>query len=257
MKLVDVPNHEFMESPSSWFTRIALRQVVSRSELFHYLGLNLRADCEMSVARTSLEGIADRFTDARGSLKLVDLVLTRLREVDARGERFLLRHRSIAYHRFCAVCLATDRVKYFRLEWRFKCWRWCPTHACLLQESCPHCGDLVQLPGDMFTAGHEGQGVATLDRCLHCSELLTTGWEMRRNTLVDQYTTLKERVLLGNGRATLAALATGSLHIGGRSMSFGHQQLGLIERLGCLPHTDFHLTHDELMRRHQVDSMLL
>ena len=246
-----------MESPSSWFTRIALRQVVSRSELFHYLGLSLRADCEMSVARTSLKGIADRFTDAHGSFKLVDLVLSRLREVDAYGERFLLRDRSIAYHRFCAACLATDRVKYFRLEWRFNCWRWCPSHACLLQESCPHCGHFVKLPGDMFTAGLERQGVATLDRCLNCSKLLTAGWETLRGKLVDQYTTLQERVLLGNGRATLAALATGNLHIGGRTMTFGHQQLRLIERLGYLPHADFRLTHDELMRRSKVDSMLL
>ncbi len=82
----------------------------------------------------------------------------------AHWERYLLRHRSIAYHRFCAACLATDKTKYFRLEWRFKCWRWCPIHSCLLRERCPHCNKVVMLPGDMYSAGPEGLGIATLDR---------------------------------------------------------------------------------------------
>lgn len=257
MKLVDVPNLEFMESPSSWLTRIALRQVVSPYELASYLGLSVRVDCEMSVARSSLVEISERFAKADGSSNLIDLVLTRLREIDTYGGRFLLRHKDIAYHRFCAGCLATDRVKYFRLEWRFKSWRWCPSHNCLLHECCPHCGNFVKLPKDMFTAGPDRQGVATLDRCLNCGELLTTGWAESSDTLNDQYTTLRERVLLGNGRATLAALAKGTLRIDGREMTFGYRQLKLIERLGYLPHVNFRLTQDTLRRRHMVDSMLL
>lgn len=254
MKLVDVPNHAWMESPSSWLTRIALRQVVSPRELARHLDLNIRVDCEMAIGRTSFEELAAKFTTTPGSFKMVDSVMGRLRKIDPNGERFLLRQRSVAYHRFCAACLATDRVKYFRIEWRFKCWRWCPTHACLLQERCPHCGKVVQLPGDMFTAGPDGLGVATLDRCLHCAELLTTGWKTVLGTLGHELITPWEQVLLRNGRATLAALANGLLCIQGEAKAHGFRQLQKIERLGYLPHVNFRLTHDELLRRQNGES---
>ena len=251
MKLVEVPNHELMESPSSWLTRIALRQVVSPRELARHLDLNIRVDCEMALGRTSFEDLAAKFTTASGSFRIVDTVMGRLHKIDPNGERFLLRQRSVAYHRFCAACLATDRVKYFRLEWRFKCWRWCPSHTCLLQECCPHCGKVVQLPGDMFNAGPDGLGVATLDRCLHCTELLTVGWKTSLDTLGNELITPREQVLLNNGRAALAALTKGQLSIQGQTKTHGFAQLKRIERLGYLPHINFRLTPDELLRRNR------
>ncbi|WP_208934008.1 TniQ family protein [Paracidovorax avenae] len=249
MKLVAVPNHEWMESPSSWLTRIALRQVVSPLELARHFNLNIRVDCEMALGRSSLENMAARFKKLSKSIPMMDSMMGRLRTIDPNGERFLLRKRSLAYHRFCAACLATDRVKYFRIEWRFKGWRWCPIHACLLHEQCPHCGKVVQLPSDMFTAGPDGLGVATLDRCLHCAESLTDGWKTSLDTLGDDVVTPWEQILLDNGRATLATLATGKLKIQGNADTYGFRQLKKIERLGYLPHVNFRLTYEELLRR--------
>lgn len=249
MKLVEVPNHEFMESPSSWLTRVAFRQVVSPRELARYLDLSIRVDCEMTLARDSFEDLMTRVAKSAGSSKMVDSVMDRLRKIDPNGERYLLRQRSIAYHRFCAACLATDKTKYFRLEWRFKCWRWCPIHSCLLRERCPHCNKVVMLPGDMYSAGPDGLGVATLDRCLHCAELLTTGWKEFVDSLADDVTTPWEQVLIRNGRSALAALANGRLCIEGEQKTYGLSQLKKIERLGYLPHVNFRLTHDELIWR--------
>jgi len=254
MKLVDVPKHEFMESPSSWLTRVAFRQVVSPRELTRYVDLKIKDDCEMALARTSFEELATRIAESAHSFKLVDSVMSRLQTIDPSGERYLLRHRSVAYHRFCAACLATDRTKYFRLEWRFKCWRWCPLHACLLQERCPHCSKVVTLPGDMYAAGFDGRGIATLDRCLHCGKLLTTGWKKFVNSLVDEIMTPWERVLIKNGRAALASLANGRLRIEGEEKSYGLMQLKRIERLGYLPHVNFRLTSEELNRRKESNS---
>ena len=253
-KLLEVPNHEFMESPSSWLTRVALGQVVTPRELADHLDVNLGVDCEMALARTSFDDLAGKLSKTGHSFKGVDSVMRRLRKIDPNGERYLLRHRSIAFHRFCAACLATDNTKYFRLEWRFKCWRWCPLHSCLLRERCPHCDKLVKLPRNMFRAGPDGLGIATLERCLDCGQPLTTGWKAFVDSLGDEVTTEWEKVLLRNGRSVLAALATGRLRIEGEQKDSGFMQLRKIERLGYLPHINFRLTHNELVRRQIEES---
>ena len=250
MKLVGVPDLELMESPSSWLTRTALGQVVSPKELSTFFGLSGRVDCEMALAKSSFQNLAQSHTDASGAFQDVDVLMGRLRKIDPYGERFLLRKKSVAYHRFCAACLATDRVKYFRLEWRFKCWRWCTAHLCLLLESCPHCGKPATLPRDMCEAGPDGLGVATLDRCLHCAERLTTDWQASVGSLHQDLTTPWEQILLNNGRATLAALANGKLRVQGDEKIYGLSRLKSMEQQGFLPHSDkFSLSSAEMLRR--------
>jgi len=239
-----------MESPSSWLTRVAFRQVVSPRELTRQLGVSMGTDCDTAFSKLSFQAVAARHTSAVGAFGHVDLMLGRLRKIDPSGDRFLLRRDAAAFHRFCAACLAADRVKYFRLEWRFKCWRWCPAHSCLLLENCPHCGGRVTLPQDMCRAGADGQGVASLDRCLHCTERLTTNWEDTVRTLDSKLITPWEQALLNNGRAALAALAVGRLRVQGESKAQGFIRLRAIEKQGFLPHASrFGLTHEEMMRR--------
>ncbi|MNV87387.1 hypothetical protein D3C71_1815070 [compost metagenome] len=69
------------------------------------------------------------------------------------------------------------------------------------------------------------------------------------DSLADEVTTPWEQVLIRNGRSALAALASGRLCIEGEQKSYGFTQLKKIERLGYLPHVNFRLTHDELIRR--------
>ncbi|MDP3522526.1 MAG: TniQ family protein [Hydrogenophaga sp.] len=255
MKLVDVPNHEFMESPSSWLTRVALRQVVSTQELARFFGLKVGTDWEMRFGLHSLDELASSHTMASGSFKMVDSVLSRLARLDPSGQRYLLSHSGMAYHRFCPACLANDRIKYFRVEWRFNCWRWCPLHKCLLLDCCPHCKKRVALPGNMFTAGPTEQGVASLDRCLYCAKQLVVGWKSAIGSIKPDLISSWEETLLNNGRAVLAALAEGSLHFPGESRSRSFLRIKKIERLGFLPHKNFRLTQDELLHRSRSSRM--
>lgn len=238
-----------MESPSSWITRISMQQVVHPRELTQYLDLRIGRDCELLIAQKPITEVAEKISKTSGSLSAVAWVLHRLKSVDPSGERFLLRNSSGAYHRYCAACLATDSTKYFRIEWRFKCWRWCPIHGCLLYECCPHCGCHVKLPADMYVAGPHRAGIATLDRCLQCTKLLTTGWEKCLHTLVKELLSPWELMLLRNGRAALSALANGRLEIGGQGRFEDYMYLQKIDRLGLLPHLNFQLTHGQLVQR--------
>ena len=50
----------------------------------------------------------------------------------------------LRYPRYCPRCLAEDETAYFRDWWFFKPYMVCPTHRCLMLDSCPHCNFPIQ-----------------------------------------------------------------------------------------------------------------
>lgn len=58
------------------------------------------------------------------------------------------------YLRYCPMCFAEQRVKYYLLTWRFLIVTCCNRHKCRLLETCGHCGELIPLFTSPFTLGH-------------------------------------------------------------------------------------------------------
>lgn len=46
---------------------------------------------------------------------------------------------------FCGACLASDKVPFFRIDWRLAFFVWCPVHRLLMQDGCRQCGSPVRL----------------------------------------------------------------------------------------------------------------
>jgi hypothetical protein len=65
---------------------------------------------------------------------------------------------------------------------------------------------------------------------------------------------INKRVQVKNGRAALASLANGRLRVQGEEKIHSFMQLIRIERLGYLPHVNFRLTPEELLRRQKAAS---
>lgn len=238
MSLVRVPPHHLMESPASWITRVALSQFSTLKDLREYCGVGTDRDLDMSFRAKSFQSVATSLGQVPGSFALVDEVLNNLRLVDPYGSQYLLGHGKAPRYRFCPVCLATDKVKYFRLEWRFRCWLWCPLHMCRLFDACPSCAEPIHLPADLIRAGPEGLGVATLDRCLSCEERLTWGADSMRGTLDFMNLTDWEQCLLRNGHAVLAALLHGWFKVQTERMVIRKsvKELVSLEKKGLIPH---------------------
>jgi hypothetical protein len=57
------------------------------------------------------------------------------------------------YLRYCPLCLAEQRVKYYLLTWRFLLVTFCHKHKCRLLEACGHCNELLPLFRFPFTLG--------------------------------------------------------------------------------------------------------
>lgn len=256
MNLLGVPKKIDYESPASWLSRAALSQGVGIKEFRKVIHLHRTADADLAFTQKYIRYVARVTNQEARDFAFVQHMLTSLRSVDRLGQEYLLGHDLTARYRFCPVCLAKARIKVFALEWRFKAWRWCPQHHCLMQDRCPHCRAFPSLPGDMLNAGPGRVGVASLDRCLSCGEPLSTGWRSALNTVHSSLMTPWEEALMNNGRAVLSALAYRRIRIEGEEGVFSLSGLKRLQRRGLLPHDHFELVHDEVVRRREVQLAL-
>lgn len=203
-----------MESPASWLSRVALSQYVTTREIRSLSGIGGTKDPDMWCVVDPFAAVAASLGgQTKGSYALVNRILSNLHEVDPWGVRFLLGSQSAPRYRFCPVCLLQDKVKYFRIEWRFRCWLWCPLHCCRLRDMCSVCSAPVRLPADLIRAGPKGWGMATLGRCMACEADLTAGAQYLVDSHPSAVLTEWEQCLLRNGRAVLATLLHGECTI--------------------------------------------
>lgn len=253
MLLLNTPVIGLMESPASWFSRLALSQHASLLDVRYLFGIPRTKDWDLFFCRKSLSQLVLkkidlnspewRSFDFKGRFHAVESVLGRLPTIDRQGNRFLLGTRSRPEYRFCPVCLASDQQPYFRLEWRFRCWHWCPLHRCLLRERCGACGQHIVLPVEMDTAGRERAGVALLSRCMACEHFLPEGWKQEVNSIPEEFMTPLEYCQLMNGRAVLSGLWRGYLYDGRSRFVSGLKQIRKYERLRLIPNAACPIDH--------------
>ena len=232
VRLAGLPRARSWESPASWLSRAALQQGVKPADLLSLLGLTASTDVDRALiskdgrAMRSSCGMEDRF-------ELTARLLTSLNKVDPKGQRFLLP--SIggrARYRYCPRCLEGVGPPMLPIHCRFVTWRYCPVHACLLEDACPHCGVALLLPAPLLIGGPKREGVATLAHCQSCARSLSVGQavDLHRVALSDM-----DQVLLRNGRASLAALFHGYVDHEGR-MRGSVRELNTLYKMGVLPH---------------------
>lgn len=257
-QLIHVPKPIGCESPSSWFSRVALSQGVTRKELFQFLNLPANIDFDMFFSQQTSLAILEACQIDRKHFAFAQHMLLSLKSIDEKGDIFLLQHKKTASYRYCPVCLWEQREKHLLLHWRFKAWRHCEMHGCVLDDSCRSCGASVQLPADMLFAGPKKRGVAYLDRCMVCNWQLSSHWRQAENSLKDSRMSFGERLMLKNGRAVLAAIYYGKLHyLSMDEPEYGLGELLKLERNGLLPHQHFLLDPSEIERRDLIQQTLI
>ena len=248
-QLVGVPPPEFAEAPASWITRVAAQQVIEPRELCEFLGVPRRSDIDLAFASRDVYRIASICGFKGGVFRLQRTILSRLRQIDRSGAKYLLWEGGLPRYRFCPLCLGQRGVQCFPIHWRFNAWRWGPKHDCLMEDRCPHCKASVTLPRDMLAAGQDGIGVGTLGRCLHCGERLwAANWSPPISVNPALLSTW-ELTQLGNGRALLAALHVGHAFMVGIGTKLSLRGIRRLETWGLLPHGTFGVDRAELERR--------
>lgn len=248
-ELVGVPPLQMAESPGSWVSQVALYQGISVRELLKYFELPHKGDTDIAFVRGNVRRIAGLCGMPLSDFHFMRKMFLGVLSLDRTGDRYLLSHKGVPRYRFCSSCLFTQRHKHFPLHWRFKAWRWCPEHYCLLEDACPHCASPVLLPVDMIRGGPNQAGVERLDRCLHCAGKLCEAHASTDGTLDFYLLAPWEAVLLKNGRALLAALYHREVRLDFAQEAFSLGAIRRIEKQGLLPHDHFRLTSAEAVRR--------
>ena len=159
-----------------------------------------------------------------------------VRTLDPEGTIYLL-HTKAGKPRFrvCPVCLWDRECKYYPVHWRFRCWVWCPIHDCALLGLCPHCRNEITLPVTMLSAGRDGQGIATLDRCLRCSQNMAMPTHSVAHPIQESLFHDWELLCVRNGRAVASALLHRSFRVNGEPDSWPVYKLSPALSSGVFP----------------------
>lgn len=197
------------ESLASWLSRLALAQGCTIHQIRKFLKIKDQ-DTDLFLSTNIPNTLATACNLHPDEFIVIRRVMSQLHQINENGVSFLLNSDGKPRSRYCPLCLKSDRVPYFRLEWRFNPWRWCPVHSCLLEDLCPNCHGLIRTPFNMINAGPGRSGIPTLSYCHSCGQSLLTG----RPLMVDIDKEPSEtRKLLTNGRAFLASLYFGYFYI--------------------------------------------
>lgn len=173
--LVSIPRAAEHESPGSWFTRAALSQGCAPEQLnavlhlpwngsdFDLIFAHLLGDAAAEIAM--LKGLEPSLT-----------VLRRLMPCGLKPSRHLVypgrRKGPRAAYRYCPLCLQQAVIPCFPLHWRFKAYRVCTVHLCLMEDCCSTCGASVILPLNPMqfrtSHGYAKRQLASLAQCRGC-----------------------------------------------------------------------------------------
>jgi hypothetical protein len=238
-----------LESPASWITRAALSQGASPQEFCKFLGINYRRDPDLCFTREVIRNVSVKCGINPRAFDFGRHMFTGLMSFDRKGDRFLLFGKKGARYRYCPVCLKEQTIKHFPVHWRFKAWRHCPLHDCLMEDRCRSCGMHVELPAHLMDGGPDQSGVAFLHQCAACATPLSNHWKKVAGILNKGVLDSKEQSALAQGRAVLAAIYQRCLYYSGIKQKCRMKTLVNLAKSGAIPHENFLLEAVEIERR--------
>lgn len=157
------------ESPASWLTRVAARQLVTPKEVAEYFGILYGPDFDLNFLGADLVKTAGLAGVPIAALKKMKDTMAAFRT--CRAAPILSADRKPAY-RYCDRCLQLDEVGYFRVAWRYQWYPTCLTHNRPLQQKCGSCGHFVVLPTTLQDVAQEASVPCSLKYCQVCGNLL-------------------------------------------------------------------------------------
>lgn len=245
-QLYAVPPLGPFEAPSSWLRRLALSQGVSVWEIGRFLGFRMNKDCDLQMATmdlahlTRVTGVAEEIFE--GTRRILAQAVTLKMKIPV-----LLSEDGLPRYRFCVECLKGMRTPYLPIAWRVDVWRLCPTHQCMMEDHCPHCGATVCPQAKSASAGKALADVSMGSQCLVCSKFL---WDMQAlNIKKLQHIRISksDRTRLMNGRAFVSALYQGTTDFPGLGVIGVQEAVERGDRLGFYA-TETSLTADGIRR---------
>lgn len=205
-ELFGVPQPCPMESPSSWLTRAALSQAVTPRQLISLFRAKRDVDFDLALTNAVVKRICSICKFDRSCFQFSQHMFGGVSLIDPEGRLLLLRDEEGPLYRYCPVCLKEQNDKHFPVHWRFRSWRYCPLHFCLMENQCRKCNFKPRLPSYLMNAGEDKCGIAYLHQCLNCGEYLSKHWASVLDAMRRPILTSFEKSILMAGRTIVSAI---------------------------------------------------
>ncbi|MFT7776518.1 TniQ family protein [Roseateles sp.] len=203
------------EAPTSWLTRLACAQGLSAmTELLRFLGLPPGVDLDWHLRDAAVADLRWRCNLPPQSFAIASRVMAGAAVSGISAARLLLAGKDgAAQFRFCPCCLAERKVAHLDIHWRFRCWRWCPPHNCMLVTACQACSAPVEHPSLIETTPAGRVGLASLSRCTRCCSRFNSDQIQQLAAGGMQALGRAEKAWVSSGRTVLAALYHQRFHL--------------------------------------------
>jgi hypothetical protein len=157
------------EALSSWVSRLALAQGCTLREMLEFLELQAYPDIDAAFVGNIAAKVRQKCRLPRTAFQQVERAnTTMLRRHIPRAIR-LRQPGDTPRFRYCPLCLRERSMATLPYFWRFREWRYCPDHCCLMEDRCWNCNMTIRYPREMATSQSGRDGYGTQRRCMRCS----------------------------------------------------------------------------------------
>jgi len=124
---------------SSWLSRLGQQQGMTAEDLFGFLSKKPMRDADYTFSPQNVWDVVAMTRLQRKDFLVQDAVYRAIRRTNLLRRQILTGKERTPISRFCPYCLKTDPLPYYRIEWRFKFWKYCPKHGVEMQTICSNC----------------------------------------------------------------------------------------------------------------------
>lgn len=186
-RLYGAPNIFPGESMSSWLQRLSQQQGISIEKLFLLAGAKVPKDVDATGLSVGLSNLINMCGFSARNFVIVSAVARAIQKTKPLQLQVRADHKGQPVSAFCPVCLANDRSPYYRLEWRFKFWKFCPTHKLPMMTACGKCKKEIALDKAILLSMNPPPSLAYCQFCL--SKLAYI-----KESLIDDSLNLREKI---------------------------------------------------------------
>lgn len=127
------------ESISSWLQRLSQQQGVSIKKLFSFVGAKVPNDVDAVDLSVELAELVTMCNSDPAEFNMVSAIGRSIQTEKLLQRKIRKNREGRPISAYCAACLNTDRIPYYRIEWRFSFWKYCPEHESPMVTLCGAC----------------------------------------------------------------------------------------------------------------------
>lgn len=180
-----IPKPISNESLASWMQRVCQVYGLTFSRFHDTFETSPNIDPDLCMSESRLKAVAEACGIPLVDMQLIQNCFCKFADRPYLRKLLLTQSNGNPLYQFCGQCLATDKIPYLRLEWRFKHWQYCPIHRNPLSTKCPSCSKPLAMHRSILAGTVSPVAVPNIAMCLFCREDIRASKHHRKDIIQD------------------------------------------------------------------------